>query len=127
MHCPYCHGYEYRNKKTGIFANGERAFHLASMVNNLTKNLTIFTNGKADFKPYQIEKFKKHNIPIIEIDHKNGLLKNIILEDGKQFDIECLYASLPFVEYSDIPVELGCELTEMDYIKINSFQVKVQI
>src|SRR5690606_37550650 len=32
IHCPYCHGYEFRNQRTGILANGDRAFHLASLV-----------------------------------------------------------------------------------------------
>ncbi len=127
VHCPYCHGYEYRNKKTGIFANGERAFHLASMVNNLTKNLIVFTNGNANFKPEQIEKLNKHNILIIEtkiteIEHYNGHIKNVMLIDKKQIDLECLYASLPFTQHSDIPVALGCELTELGYIKTNQFQ-----
>src|SRR5690606_33256973 len=43
IHCPYCHGYEYRGKKTAIMANGERAFHIASLVHNLTDNVTILT------------------------------------------------------------------------------------
>ncbi|WP_317166787.1 hypothetical protein [Spirosoma aureum] len=29
IHCPYCHGYEVKNQKTGILANGYGAFHLA--------------------------------------------------------------------------------------------------
>ncbi len=27
LHCPYCHGYEIRNEKKGIIANGETAAH----------------------------------------------------------------------------------------------------
>src|SRR5690606_2868912 len=64
--CPYCHGYEFRNNKTGIMADGERGFHLASLVNNLTDQLFILTNGKADFTTEQREKLNKNNIPIIE-------------------------------------------------------------
>src|SRR5690606_13835713 len=56
IHCPYCHGYEFRSKKTAIMANGERAFHVASLVNNLTDKLTILTSGKADFNEVQIAK-----------------------------------------------------------------------
>ena len=26
IHCPYCHGYEFRNQKTGIMSNGEKHF-----------------------------------------------------------------------------------------------------
>src|SRR5690606_5743737 len=57
IHCPYCHGYEVKNEKTGILANGNFAYHYAQLVRNLTKNLTVFTNGKADFTREQKEKF----------------------------------------------------------------------
>src|SRR5690606_14215659 len=68
VHCPYCHGYEFRNQKTGILANGDKAFHLASLVKNLTDDLTILTAGKADFNPEQRSKFEKHNIKVVETE-----------------------------------------------------------
>src|SRR5687768_10310843 len=61
VHCPYCHGYELRNQKTGIMANGERAFHLASLVSNLTNDITILTSGQPDFSSEQIEKLSRHD------------------------------------------------------------------
>lgn len=126
VHCPYCHGYEIRNKKTGIFANGERAFHLATLVNNLTDNLTILTSGKATFKEEQLVKLSKHNINIVEteiseLEHEKGL-KNVIFKDGNQIALDALYASLPFTQHSDIPALLGCEMTEQGHIKVDMFQ-----
>lgn len=127
IHCPYCHGYEFRHQQTGIMANGEIAFHLASLVNNLTDNITILTRGKAEFNPEQIEKLNKHHIKIIEteiseIEHEKGYIKNAILTDGTKVAFNGIYASLPFTQHSDIPVSLGCELTEQGYIKVDIFQ-----
>ncbi len=127
VHCPYCHGYELRNKKTAILANGERAFHLASLVNNLTANLTILTSGKAEFKDEQIAKLRKHNIKIVEteiaeIEHKKGQIKNVIFNNGSNMALEALYTSLPFTQNSDIPLSLGCEMTDLGYIKVDLFQ-----
>lgn len=127
IHCPYCHGYEFRSKNTGIMANGAKAFHLASMVNNLTDKVTIITNGKADFNPEQIEKLNKHNIKIVEVgiskfEHENGQIQNVIFKDGTKMSFEAVYAVIPFEQHSDIPVSLGCELTELNYLKIDAFQ-----
>ena len=127
VHCPYCHGYELRNQKTGILANGERAFHLASLVHNLTDTVAILTSGKADFSPGQIEKLNSHNIQIIEtavseIAHQNGYVRNVIFENGSKINFKGVYAALPFTQHSDIPVSLGCLLTESGYIEIDSFQ-----
>lgn len=127
VHCPYCHGYEFCNQKTGIMANGKRAFHLTSLVNNLTNDIAILTTGSADFNAEQIEKLNKHNIKTIEagiteIEHENGHIKNLIFNDGRKAVFNVLYAALPFTQHSDIPHSLGCELTEEGYIKVNSFQ-----
>ncbi|WP_026461519.1 NAD(P)/FAD-dependent oxidoreductase [Adhaeribacter aquaticus] len=127
IHCPYCHGFEYHNQNTGIMANGAKAFHLASLVNNLTKKITILTTGKAGFNSEQIEKLNKHHIKIIEtnisgIEHENGQVKNVIFEDGSQLEFNAIYAAIPFTQHSDIPLSLGCELTEQGYIQVDSFQ-----
>ncbi len=127
VHCPYCHGYEIRNKNTGILADGARGFHLASMVNNLTDKLTILTNSKADFTEEQTIKIKKHNIEIIEttitaMEHENGKVKNVVFSDGSKKSFDALYASLPFTQHADIPASLGCEFNEHGYIKVSPFQ-----
>ncbi len=127
IHCPYCHGYEFRNQKTAIMANGEKAFHLASLVNNLTDEVTILTTGKATFTQEQLAKLNKHNIKIIEtkvseIEHENGHINNVILTDGNRIAFTAMYAALPFTQHSGIPVSLDCELTEHGYIKVNNFQ-----
>ncbi|MES2761628.1 MAG: NAD(P)/FAD-dependent oxidoreductase [Bacteroidota bacterium] len=127
VHCPYCHGYEFRNKKTGIMANGERAFHLASLVNNLTNDIQIFTSGKPDFSTEQITKLNNQKIKIIEtsiseIEHENGSLKSIVLNNGHKEVFNVLYAAIPFQHTSDISLSLGCEFTEMGHVKVDMFQ-----
>jgi len=127
VHCPYCHGYEIKNKKTAIIANGERAFHLASLVHNLTKEITILTSGAKDFEENQLEKLKQNNIQVIEkkisaIEHQNGQLEKIFFKDGSHEKFECAYASIPFEQNSSIPNELGCKLTENGHIEVNFMQ-----
>lgn len=127
IHCPYCHGYEFRNQKTAIMANGDKAFHIASLVNNLTGKITILTQGEADFTEQQIIKLNKHNINIIEtgissIEHENGHIKNMVFDNGQSIRFDVVYAAIQFTQHSDMPHSLGCELTEQGYIKIDAAQ-----
>lgn len=127
IHCPYCHGYEFRNKKTGIMANGEKAFHLASLVNNLTSSITLLTSGKADFTEEQKKRLTSRNIQVIEteiseIEHNNGQVAQVVFRDRAKMNFEAVYAAIPFVQHCDIPGQLGCELTEQGYIKVDQFQ-----
>lgn len=127
IHCPYCHGYEVKNEVTGILADGDAAMHYARLVSNLTKDLTIFTNGKSTFTNEQAKKLEKHNVKIIEaeidqFEHTNGQIETILFKNGTSASLKALYARVPFVQHSDIPQALGCELTEHGFINVNSFQ-----
>ncbi len=127
IHCPYCHGYEFRNKKTSIMADGEWAVHLASLVHNLTKDVTIFTQGVASIEKAQLDLLVKNGIRIInteitEIVHSDGSVKSVILEDRQEIILDALYASIPFSQKTNIPTSLGCELDDHGYIIIDNMQ-----
>lgn len=127
IHCPYCHGYEYRNKKTGIIANGDKAVHISSLVKNLTEDVTILTRGKEIFTDEQKEKLKRNNIQIIEheiseLKHQNGVVESIIFSDQTEMNFDAVYGAFPFHQHSEIPTILGCEFTEFGHIKTDQFQ-----
>lgn len=127
LHCPYCHGYEVKNRKTGILGNGNLAFHYAQLVSNLTDKLIIFTDGEATFSAEQYQLIKRNNIHIIEqkvltIEHNKGKLSGILLKDGSIYQLNALYARPSFEQHCKIPIELGCELTEQGLLKLDNFQ-----
>lgn len=127
IHCPYCHGYEVRNEETGILANGETAFHYAKLIQNWTKNLTIFTNGKSTLTQQQTDTITKLQIQIIEkeiahLKHENGQVSQIVFTDGTVFKLKAIYARPVFEQHCNIPETLGCELTEQGLLKTDAFQ-----
>lgn len=124
LHCPYCHGYEVRHQKTGILANGDTGFELSSLISNWTTDLTLYTNGKSTLTEQQRAKLHKHQINIVEaeitkLENKDGYIQTIAFTDGTNAPLKALYARLPFVQHSSISTDLGCELTQDGYIKID--------
>lgn len=127
LHCPYCHGYEVRNEKTGVYGNGEVAFEFSKMISNWTRDLTLFTNGKSTLTEEQTDKLGKRNIRITEneieqVEHTNGQIHNLIFKDCSRVAIKAMYVKAPFVQHTDIPASLGCELTEQGFIKVDGWQ-----
>ena len=126
LHCPYCHGYEVRHQKTGIFGNGDFAFEFAKLISNWTNDLTLFTNGPSMFTPGQSAALEKHTIGTAEkeierIEHTGGYIDNIVFKDGTKGQVKALYAPRPFEQHCDIPIAMGCKLTEDGYIYIDPF------
>ena len=127
LHCPYCHGYEVRNQKTGIILNGAMAYEFTKVISNWTKDLTIFTNGKSTLTKEQSDSLQKHNILIVEseiysFEHNEGIIKNIIFKDGSKSAITTLYAKPDQKQHCGFPEELGCEISDQGLIKVDNFQ-----
>lgn len=127
IHCPYCHGYEVRSKKTGVLGNGDVGFDFTRLISNWTKDLTLFTNGPSVLTSVQKENLQSHNIKIVEntiksFENKYGSIQYIIFNDGSKVFIDAIYAPSPFEQHCKIPELLGCELTDEGYIKTDSFQ-----
>lgn len=127
IHCPYCHGYEYKKAKTGILLNGDMARDYALFIQNWAGKLMIFTNGKSTIPAEQQVLLGDHHIPVIEkeiqeIIHTDGRLEQIVFTDNSKQDLEALYAHLPIVQHSTIPAMLGCKISEQGYIEVDEFK-----
>lgn len=127
IHCPYCHGYEVKNEKTGILGNGDYGFEFSRLVNNWTKDLTLYTNGKSTLTNEQTDKLRNHDIPIVEkiidgFEQVNGQIQNIIFSDNSKASITAIYARPVLIQHSEIAVQVGCELTEQGLIKVDISQ-----
>ncbi len=127
IHCPYCHGYEVRQEKTGILGNGDAGFDFTRLIANWTKDLTLFTNGPSTLTVEQSARLEQHQIKIVEkkiekIEHHNGQIQHVLFEDDTSFPLKAIYAPSPFEQHCKIPELLGCALTEEGYIKIDNFQ-----
>jgi thioredoxin reductase len=122
IHCPYCHGYEVRGRRTGIIGNGDIGYEYVKMINNWSKDITLFTNGPSTLTDEQKNKLAGKNISIIEhpveeIKHDNGYLTQVLA--GEAFELDALYCRPPFEQHSNVPQLLGCELNDMGYIKLD--------
>lgn len=127
IHCPYCHGYEVKNQKTALMANGPIAEHFLPILLQWTKDLTLFTNGESTVSDEVAAKFKKHNIAIIEteiasIEHANGYMESITLKDSSIHNFKAMYAKIPAVQHTFIPEDLGCTINDTGLIEVDEFK-----
>lgn len=124
LHCPYCHGYEIKFRKTGILGNGDTGFEMAKTISHWTRDLTIYTNGTSTLNDEQVFHLNRKNIRIVEneieaIKHDNGQITQLVFKDADPETTEALYTKLPFVQHCDIPEKLGCKFTENGFIEID--------
>ncbi len=127
IHCPYCHGFEFRKLPTAILGNSEYLFEFSKMVRNLTPHLTLLTGGTTEFATEDAELLQNKGIrvehsPVKELLHWNGQLEQILLHDGTLIPCRALYLRPSFELNSSIPEKLGGELTDQGHLKVDFMQ-----
>ncbi|WP_035652663.1 NAD(P)/FAD-dependent oxidoreductase [Flavobacterium sp. ASV13] len=127
LHCPYCHGYEVKNEKTAIIANGEMAFEYAKLISNWTKDLRLCTNGKSTLTLEQTQILNKKGISIFEdeidsFEHKDGYVSNIIFRNKEKIEVKAIYSKPPFEQHCSLPADLGCDINEQGFVKVDAMQ-----
>jgi thioredoxin reductase/SAM-dependent methyltransferase len=48
LHCPYCHGWEVRDGRLGVFVTGPQSLHQAQLVRQWSERVTVFAGGAID-------------------------------------------------------------------------------
>ncbi|NLU92170.1 NAD(P)/FAD-dependent oxidoreductase [Chitinophaga sp. Ak27] len=127
LHCPYCHGYEVKDKPTGILVNGEQASEFGRLIRHWTGNLTIFTNGPITIPADHVAQLQALRIaindkPVKAIVAAQGHIQHLLFEDDSIQALQALYARPAYQQHCPIPEAMGCQLSETGHIVVNAFQ-----
>ncbi|PIQ20391.1 MAG: pyridine nucleotide-disulfide oxidoreductase [Cytophagales bacterium CG18_big_fil_WC_8_21_14_2_50_42_9] len=127
LHCPYCHGYEVRDKKIGLLGNGDVGYEFCKLISNWSKDLVLFTNGKSTLTAEQTQKIKSKNIEVVQkgikmIEHQQGQIQNLVFTDQSTYAIAAMFARPALEQHCGLLEALGCALTEQGFIQVDDFQ-----
>ena len=124
--CPYCDGWELRDQPLVIIAKGADAMHLAPLISGWTKQFTICTNGPDELTDDQREEMQQHQVPVFDspirfIDSSEGIVRQVVLEDGTSIPCRGIFFKPTLVTGSDLPQAMGCSMTEMGAVVVDDF------
>ncbi|AQG77883.1 NAD(P)/FAD-dependent oxidoreductase [Spirosoma montaniterrae] len=126
LHCPYCHGYEVAGQRIGVLANGDLAVEMVRLIQQWSKQVTLFTNGPATFSQEQKTLFQQLNVPVAEspvlaVVHQEGQVQHLQLADGSAQAVDALFVRPVVAHRNPLAEQLGCESNDMKLIQANEF------
>jgi thioredoxin reductase len=121
-HCPYCDGWEERDRVIAVVGRGRPAAGLALSLKTWTDRVMVCSNGRAHVTPAQRAQLAAHAIPIYEqriarIEHDNGRVQRLAMRDGTELSCEAIFFSSGQSLQCNFPSKLGCELTQKGTVK----------
>lgn len=127
FHCPYCDGWEVRDKKVGVYAKNKEGWELALALKGWTHHVTLYTDGRNKVKPEQKEYLNANDIeivglPFLKLQGENGQIKKIIFKNGKERDCDALFFVNGFEQQCNLAETFGCDLSRKGVVLTNRYQ-----
>lgn len=124
--CPYCDGWELRDESLVVINKGAELLHAAPIISGWTNRLSICTNGPDELTDDQRQELKQHQVPLYDspiqsIDSNDGIVRQVVLEDGTTIPCRGIFFKPELVPGSDLPQSIGCDVTEAGMITVDDF------
>ena len=116
IHCPYCHGYEVRDRALGFLYRGHvDPLMLAQLYRDWSRDLTLFSGG------YELTDAQRAGLadlgvklveaPVTGLSHIEGALQAVGTADGP-VALDAIFVHAPTRFSSPVGLSLGCAVSE---------------
>jgi len=111
-HCPYCDGWEVRDRAIAAFGKGKSGAGLALSLRTWSADVTLLTDGPGRLAPEEAERLARHGISvrsskIIRLEGSEGL-EQVIFRDGTSLPVRAIFLSAEQSQRCDLASGLGC-------------------
>ncbi len=117
IHCPYCHGWEVRDRRIGVLATVPMAVHQALMFRQLSDDVTLVVHAGVAPAGEAADQLAALGIPVLqgpalEVDSTDGVLTGVRLADGSLLELDALVVASFVRARSELIEALGVETAE---------------
>ncbi len=126
-HCPYCDGWEVRDKELGVYARDKNGFELALALKGWSDNVTYYADGKNKLKPSEVETLTINNIPIISypierLQADGDQLTNVVFKNGESRPCDTIFFVNGFEQQCNLAETFGCNMSRKGVVLTNRYQ-----
>jgi thioredoxin reductase len=117
LHCPYCHGWEVRDRAIGVLATSSVAVHQALLWRQWSKNVTLLANGVDGLA--ENEDLAARDVTVVDgrvtaVEVEDDRLTGVRLEDGRVVALDALVVPPFMTAQADVLTGLGLEPAEQE-------------
>ena len=120
LHCPYCHGFEVRDRQLGVLGGSAESVRYVQTVRQWTTDVVFFT-PPGSLTPLQRSELVARAIGIVEGTVKRVLVENdqlsgVEMDDGRIIRRQALFVPPRFVPHNDLLARIGCEMDDSGWV-----------
>jgi thioredoxin reductase len=126
FHCPYCDGWEVRDRPLAIYGRGARGFGLSLELIGWSRDLVLCTDGPIDIDADGLDRLRRNGIAVRDdrITRLEGRerLERIVFERGEPLARHALFFTTGQTPQSKLALSLGCEFNEKGTVRTGKYE-----
>jgi thioredoxin reductase len=112
LHCPYCHGWEVRDRAIGVLASGPMSVHHALLFRQWSDDVTFFVHAAPELTPEQAEQFAARGITVVTgevaaVEVADDRLVGLRMRDGRLVGRDAVAVATRMVARAGFLADLG--------------------
>ncbi|MFV0374539.1 FAD-dependent oxidoreductase [Microbacterium sp.] len=112
LHCPYCHGWEVRDRHLGVLTTSPLGLHQAELVRQWSDRVTVFTAGLGALSSETEQRLRSRGIhlepaPVAEIRGEGTAVAAVRLVDGRDVAVDAVFTLAAPHPHEEFLVPLG--------------------
>jgi len=125
--CPYCDGWEYRDRQVAVYGTHDRGFEMARALSAWSRDIVLCTDGSAGLREDQRQQLAANAIALVEqrvsrLESRHGTLRYIVFADGSRIARDVMFFDLPSHGQSDLARRLGCTFTSQGGVRCDKHE-----
>ena len=123
FHCPYCDGWEHRDRPWVAYGRDSSAVEFALELLMWTSQITVCTDGPATFSAAACARLRRHRIaleetPVVAAEAgADGWLERLQLSDNRTLPCAALFFDTDCPQKSPLAENLGCTLDDTGAVR----------
>lgn len=122
FHCPYCDGWEQRDRQIAVLGRTAGAAGLALALKTWSDRVVLCTNGRARLPVPRRVELDAFQIPVrderlLRVEHEDGRVRRLVCAGGAHIECDAIFFATGQSPQSDLPARLGCEITRRGVVK----------
>ena len=126
FHCPYCDGWEVRDRPLAIYGRGARGLGLSLELTGWSRDLVLCTDGPAEIDVEGRARLARNGIRVREerlvcLEGREAL-ERVVFASGEPLPRQALFFTTGQTQQSALAVNLGCEFNEKGTVRTGKYE-----
>ncbi len=126
FHCPYCDGWELRDRPLAVYGRGQRGLGLSLEMTGWSRDLVLCTDGPPELDADDMARLARNGIEIrrervARLDGQERL-EQIVFESGEPLARAAVFFTTGQEQQSTLAISMGCQINEKGTVHTGKYE-----